>query len=102
MYILVHACCMVSVLQCHILSLYIYTNYVHAVRSLRPRVFQSASVRCFSQRQCPESEVTWCFNLYHPSKSIEVCWDSNNNVINMTGDAAALNITKFLAVTDVS
>ena len=72
------------------------------VRSLRPKVFQSDSVRCFSQRQCPESEITWCFNLYHPSKCIEVCWDSSGNVINMTENGLPLELDSVFSVTNVS
>ncbi|XP_064383057.1 uncharacterized protein LOC135331742 [Halichondria panicea] len=70
------------------------------VRSLRPKVFQSDSVRCFSQRQCPESEITWCFNLYHPSKCIEVCWDSSGNVINMTENGLPLELDSVFSVTN--
>ena len=76
--------------------------FLSIVRSFRPKAFQSDSVRCFSQRQCPESEITWCFNLYHPSKCIEVCWDSRSNIINMTENSLPLELNSVFSVTNVS
>ncbi len=58
--------------------------------------------KCFSQLKCPDTSVTWCFNLYHPTKLIEICWDSNNNVLNMTEGAALLELNRYFTTGDVS
>ena len=57
--------------------------------------------RCSSQSNCPNTDFTWCFNLYHPTKFIEICLDSASNVINMTEDAATLRLNEYFTVGEV-
>ena len=58
--------------------------------------------KCFSQLDCPNTDFIWCFNLYHPTESIEICWDSNSTVINRTEHAITLGLETYFTVGEVS
>lgn len=57
--------------------------------------------KCFSQHDCPGASATWCFNLYHPEKLIELCWDtdsSDNQILNATDTALELGLDRYFTV----
>ena len=48
------------------------------------------NVRCWAIRYCPDAPVSWCVHLYHPEKSIELCYNNTGHVTRTTEAAAAL------------
>lgn len=72
--------------------------YFRAVRTASIKANGAAAVKCYGHRSCPNSQLTWCFNLYHPTKSIEVCLDSSSQLVNMTEEAAVLDLDKHFTV----
>lgn len=48
------------------------------------------NLRCWAIKYCPGASTSWCIHLYHPEKSIELCYNSTGHVTRMTEAAAAL------------
>jgi len=58
----------------------------------------SGGVNCFSQDQCPGAAMTWCFNLYHPSKHIEICFNESTHVVSASREARLLGLASHFIV----
>jgi len=85
-------------------SVEIYSMFFPTVRSFRPMVNRNDSVPCFVESSCPGGQVTWCFNLYHPTKFIEACWYSSGNMhtMNISKDAYELGLASYFKITEVN
>ena len=61
-----------------------------------------ANLRCWSLTTCPGAPVSWCIYLYHPEKTIELCYNSTGHVTRETKAAAALRLDeKFQIIPEV-
>ncbi len=84
--------CIQHVRNCIITYYYTERGYFDSVAT-----FHDSWTKCRSSSECPNSIITWCINLYHPTERVQMCMNKEG-IINATDYARHLQLECYFSV----